>query len=79
AARRLARERALDAMHQYADDALARVTASPSCADAVHRAIDREARVVATRPLADGSAVSIVEVDLATVRAACAREGLPWS
>jgi hypothetical protein len=79
AAREAAEERARRAIHAWADDALAGIAASPAVAAAVHRAIDRHARVTRVRPLADGAAIVEIEVPLAPLRAAADREGLPWS
>ncbi len=78
AAREVARRRALEALHAWVDDALAAVRAPPREASAVHAAVDRDARVAGTRPLADGGAVMVVEIGVAALRDACAREGLPW-
>lgn len=77
-ARTAAQRRAVDAIHAWADDALARVRAHPREAAAVHEAIDRDARVGGVRPLVDGGAVVVVEVPVATFRDACASGGLPW-
>jgi hypothetical protein len=73
------RARAVAALHAFADDALARVRATPQEATRVHGAIDREAAVSGVRPLVDAGAVVVVRVPVAVLRAACAREGLPWS
>lgn len=78
-ARTEGRARAVAALHAFADDALARVRATPQEATRVHGAIDREAAVSGVRPLVDAGAVVVVRVPVAALRAACAREGLPWS
>lgn len=78
-ARTRGRQRAITAIHRWVDDALARVLAPPLEAAAVHAAIDRGARVARVRPLVDASAVVVVEVPVAALRGACAREGLPWT
>lgn len=77
-ARRMARRRATEAIHAWADDALARAHAGPRQARAVHDAIDEGLRVRTVRPLVDAGAVVSVEVPLAALREACDREGLPW-
>jgi len=77
-ARGEARERARRAVHGWVDDALAHVHADPRQATAAHEAVDANLRVVGVRPLVDGGAVVMVEVDIARLRAACAEEGLPW-
>ena len=73
-----ARARALEALHRWADDALASVHATAREAAAVHAAIDARAEVVAVRPLVDAGAVVRVELQLRALRDACGREGLPW-
>ncbi len=78
-ARQRARARALGMLHRFVDDALARVHAEPAVATAVHGAVDRAAHVTAVRPLADGSAVAVVDVPLGALRAAASLGGLPWS
>lgn len=78
AAREVARRRALAALHAWVDDALAAVRAPPMEASAVHAAVDRDAHVTGVRPLADGGAVAVMEIGVEALRAACAREGLPW-
>ncbi|MBX3275915.1 MAG: hypothetical protein KF729_37005 [Sandaracinaceae bacterium] len=78
AARDAARRRAMEALHAYADAALAAVRAHPREASAVHEAIGRAARVAGVRPLSDGGAVVVVEVPVGALRTACGRAGLPW-
>jgi len=77
-ARRRARAIALRRLHAFADDALARVRATPREAAAVHAALDGAAEVSGTRPLVDAGAVVVVRVPRAALREACGREGLPW-
>ena len=77
-ARTAARRRAIEAVHAWADDALAQVRAHPRQAAAVHQAIDRDARVSGARPLVDGGAVVVVEISVAALRGACGTGGLPW-
>ena len=77
-ARTAGRARALEALHAWADDALARVRATPRQATRVHAAIDEHARVDGARPLVDAGAVVVVAVPRARLREACARGGLPW-
>ncbi len=77
-ARTEARRRALEALHAWADDALAAARADPREATAVHAAIERDAAVAGVRPLVDGGAVVVVEVGVEGLRRACALEGLPW-
>jgi hypothetical protein len=72
------RRRALRALHAWADDALARVRATPREAQRVHAALDRAARVEGVRPLVDAGAVVVLAVDASALRGACGREGLPW-
>ncbi|HJL16157.1 MAG TPA: hypothetical protein RMH99_10895 [Sandaracinaceae bacterium LLY-WYZ-13_1] len=72
------RERAMAALHAWADDALARVRATPREAQRVHAALERAAAVEAVRPLVDAGAVVVVRVPTSALRAACDREGLPW-
>jgi hypothetical protein len=80
AARSAGEERARRAIHAWADDALARVAASPAIAAAVHRAIDAHVEVARVRPLSDGSAVVEVAIAVSELRRACGdRGGLPWS
>jgi hypothetical protein len=73
------RRRALRALHGWADDALARVRATPREAQRVHAALEAAARVDGVRPLVDAGAVVVLAVDPAALRAACDREGLPWA
>lgn len=78
-ARSAGRARALAALHAWADAALAPVRADAREAQAIHDAIDREARVEGVRPLADGGAVVVVAVPLEALREASAVRGTPWS
>jgi len=77
-ARRRGKARALEALHRYVDDALARVHAAPTVARRVHRLVDREAEVAALRPLADGAAILRVTLARSALRSVASREGLPW-
>ena len=79
AARHAGRERALRAVHAWADEALATVRADPRVASAVHGAIDARAEITRVRPRADASVVVEIAVPLAPLRAAAAMPGLPWS
>ena len=78
-ARHSARARAVAHLHRWADDALAEALACPWDADAIHRAIDAQARVEGTRALPDGGAVVLVAVPVAALRDAAPLEGAPWS
>jgi hypothetical protein len=78
AARRRGEARARQLIHRWADDALAAAQATPSEAQATHTAIDRSCVVVATRPLADGSATLRVACPLAALRAAFDSPRVPW-
>ncbi|MEZ4337495.1 MAG: hypothetical protein R3B82_12815 [Sandaracinaceae bacterium] len=42
------------------------------------RSASRAPHVTGVRPLADGGAVAVMEIGVEALRAACAREGLPW-
>ncbi|UJR87063.1 hypothetical protein [Sandaracinus amylolyticus] len=79
AARSRGEERAKAAIHAWADDALARVSAAPTVAAEVHRVIDARAEVTRVRALADGGAVVEVAVPLAALREVSSERGLPWS
>ena len=79
AARSRGEERAEAAIHAWADDALARVSASPTIAAEVHRVIGARAEVTRVRALADGGAVVEVAVPLAALREVVNERGLPWS
>ena len=78
-ARHTARARAVEALHRWADDALAGALACPRDADALHRVIDAHVRVDGTRALPDGGAVVLVSVPVAALRDAASIEGAPWS
>jgi hypothetical protein len=78
--RRRALERAKAAVHGWADEALAGVQARPELAARIHGAVDAHASVVATRPLVEGGAVVLVELDGAELRSAAAElTGVPWA
>ncbi|AKF09490.1 hypothetical protein [Sandaracinus amylolyticus] len=79
AARSRGEERAETAIHAWADDALARVSAAPTVAADVHRVIDARAEVTRVRALADGGAVVEIAVPLAALREVSSERGLPWS
>jgi hypothetical protein len=77
-ARQDGRERALERIHQFVDEALAEKYADPRTAEAVHRALDRDARVVGIRALVDGAAVVVVDVPLEALRSRTASKDYPW-
>lgn len=76
-ARRRGEARAREALHRWADDALAEAGAAPHVAQAVHALVD-EASVAAVRPLADGSAVVVLAIPRGQLRSVAPLEGLPW-
>lgn len=78
AARRRGEARARQLIHRWADDALAQAQATPSQAQATHAAIDRASVVIATRPLADGSATLQVACPLEALRTAFDSPRVPW-
>jgi hypothetical protein len=79
-ARRLAEQRGRDSLHSFVDAAAASAHLSPSVLASLHQAIDREARVLATRPRVDGSANLRVAIALARLREITGSvRGLPWS
>ena len=72
-------ERARRALHAWADDALARVQASPEVASRVHRAIDARSSITRVRGLSDGNAIIEVAIPLAALREVASLRGVPWS
>lgn len=78
-ARHAAEERARDALHRWADEALARARACPWMADRVHAVINEAMVVVGIRPLVDGSAVVLVDVPVTVLRDAATLDGVPWA
>ena len=73
-ARRRGEQRAKRMLHRWVDDALARLGAPPHIAQRAHRAVEG-ARVLDTRPLADGSAVVVVGVERSELPDF---RGVPW-
>lgn len=74
-----ARERAVDALHDFVDDALAARRAPPWLAQRAHDAVDRAAEVAAARALLDGGAVVRVVVPGNALRSAAPLAGVPWA
>jgi len=71
---------ARDALHRFADDALARVRANPWVARQVHDAVDAAGVVAGRRSLPSGDALVRVAVPLVALRRASGplRPRLPW-
>lgn len=78
AARRRGKERAIRAISRWADDALARLPASPARAQAVHDAIAARTEVTRVRARADGSALVEVACPAQALRDAFDDPRLPW-
>lgn len=77
-ARRRAEESARAMLHAHVDQVLGQLVASPATAERAHRAVERGAQVVAVRALVDGSAVAVVGVPRAELRAAAGHPEAPW-
>ena len=77
-ARKRGRARAWGALHAYLDGVLAGCGASPRAAALAHQALQQAGHRVQVRPLVDGSAVVVVEVELEPLRSAVRCEGSPW-
>lgn len=77
-ARREGERRARAAVHRWADDAMAEARVLPWIADDVHAIIEERSRVAGLRPLVDGGAVVLVELQGDALRSAARFEGAPW-
>jgi hypothetical protein len=77
-ARETAVARGKSALHRFVDTELARLRAPATTAQAAHRAIDREAAVLATRPLSEGSAVVRVALPTSVLCDAARIRGASW-
>jgi hypothetical protein len=77
-ARETAVTRGKSALHRFVDAELARLRAPATTAHAAHRAIDREAAVLATRPLSEGSAVVRIAIPASVLCDAARIPGAAW-